>query len=249
MTYKIDDRMVGAPPIEQIIPVPANLAALPVPPGFMLMTEDPVWGCGKFIFARANGAIRQYGLCVLTPVWDATNRVIRFDMTEVPATANLGRPLYVAQCYGALSTGQYAWFMQSGVTPVNSNASVAADTTFGIAAAGQGGANVAGRQVLGARAITPATQTVVKPVLSGAVGTRVINFRDVEGFFAGGFLSGTGIAAGTTIVNIDPNGRFVNISADLTADVTGNVTQTANNGTIFYNLAHLNEPFAQGAIT
>lgn len=249
MTYKLDDRMVGGAPIEQIVPVPLSLAALPVQPGFILATEDPVWGAGEFVFARAAGAIRQHGLCVMTPVWDATTRTIRYDMTEAPATANLGRPLFVAQCYGALTVGQYAWFMMSGNTPVNSNASVAADTVLGIAAAGQAGANVAGRQLLNARSVAPATQTVVKPVLSGASGQRVLQFREIEGFFVGGYVSGTGIPAGAFITNMDPSGRFIIISADLTADVVGNVTQTANNGTIFYNIVNLNRVFAQGAIT
>lgn len=249
MPYKVDDRYVGASPIESVTPVPASLAALPVSPGFVLQAEDSVWGTGTFVFARAGGAIRLFGLCVLTPVWDSATRTYIMNATEVPATANLGRSLYVYQGGAALTVGQYGWFMKAGITPVNCNASVAADTTFGIAAAGQGGANVAGRQILGGRVVTAATNTVVKPSLGGAAGSRVIQVSNTEGWFVGGFLSGTGIAGGTTIVSIDALGRSVGVSADLTAEVTGNVTMTANNGTIFYNVAMLENPIAQGAIT
>ena len=70
-----------------------------------------------------------------------------------------------------------------------------------------------------------------------------------DGWFVGAYLSGTGIAAATTVSSIDPSGRFVTLSVVTTAAVSGSVTATYNNATIFYNVAHLNRPFAQGAIT
>lgn len=253
MPYKFESpQAAGYPNIEQIVPAPARLNQLPIDPGQYAQAEDPVFGTGEFIFARANGSIRQYGLCVLTPVWDATSQIFRWDMIEAPATANLGRSLYVAQGTGAMVTGQYGWFLAAGITPVNSNASVAADTTFGIAAAGQGGANVAGRQVVNGRIITPATQTVVKavvPSVGSQIGDTVVGVANTQGFFPGAYVAGTGIPAGAFITSVDPLNAFIVISAALTAAAAGNVTQTANNGTIFYNIAHVNRPFAQGAIT
>jgi hypothetical protein len=249
MTYRLDSRYIGYPAIEQApLAAPATLAGLPISAGFIATAEDPVWGPGEFIFARANGSIRQYGLCVLTPVWDATNRVFTMNMTEVPNTANLGRPLYVAQAAGAMSAGQYGWFMTTGVTPVNCSVSVAADTTFGIAAAGQGGANSAGKQVLGGRVMTAATQTVAKTG-RGANGSTIINVADTQGWFVGGYLSGTGVGAAAVITAIDPQGKFIVASVANSADVSGTVTVTYNNAVVFYNVAHLNRAFAQGAIT
>lgn len=249
MTYKLESpTMAGHPPIEALVSAPAALNQLPIDAGQVVQAEDKVWGTGEFIFARAGGAIRAFGLCVLTPVWDTTNLTYTWNATEVPNTANLGRELCVAQG-GTMSTGQYGWFMLSGITPVNCNASVAADTTFGIAAAGQGGANSAGKQVLNARVVTAATQTAVKPSLGGDLGDTRINVANTDGWFVGGYISGTGIPAGATISAIDPMGRFVVISAPLTAASTGNVTVTYNNGTVFYNVARLNRAFAQGAIT
>lgn len=218
-----------------------------LPPGQLLTMADNWWGAAEFIYARAAGAIRAFGLCVVTPVFDSTLGSYRYDVTEVPNTANLGRMLAVAPC--ALSSGQYTWFQISGLTPVNCSASVAADTTFGIAAAGQGGANGAGKQVLNARIAAAATTTVVKAGCTAPLGSNTLQVPNSDGWFVGAYLSGTGIAAGTTVSSIDPSGRFVTLSAATTAAVAGTVTATYNNATVFYNVAHLNRPFAQGAIT
>ncbi len=243
MTYKFDSQYAGYPPIVGV------QTSEVLRGGFIARVEDPVWGGGEMVFARANGSIRNYGLCVLTPVWDATNFRLTYNATEVPNTANLGRELCVNQAGQALTSGQFAWFMISGQTPVNCNASVAADTTFGIAAAGQGGANTAGKQVLNARVVTPATNTVVKAG-TGVSGSNVINIPSgTDGYFVGGVLTGTGVGAAAVVTFVDPLGAYILASVVNSAAVTGNVTQTANDATIFYNIATLNRAFAQGAIT
>jgi hypothetical protein len=250
MTYVLNDQTVGYPNIEDVVAVPASLSALPLAPGVMYPAIDPVWGPGEFIFARAGGSIRSYGLCVCTPVWDATNLTYTYNVTEVPNTANLGRMLAVNQA-GALTTGQYGWFQVSGITPVDCQASVAADTTFGIAAAGQGGANSAGKQILNARVVTAATQTVAKTG-QGTIGDNKIYVTNLSGWFIGGYLSGTGVGAAARISAMDPNGPNgpeVTVSVVNSAAISGTVTLTYNNATIFYNVAHLNRAFAQGAIT
>lgn len=218
-----------------------------LPPGFLLTAVDNWWGGGEFIYARAAGSIRQFGLCVITPVFDSALSSYRYDVTEVPNTANLGRTLCVATA--VMTSGQYGWFQLSGITPVNCSASVAADTTFGITAAGQAGANSAGKQILNARVIVAAAATVAKAGCTASAASRQLTVPNSDGWFLGAYLSGTGIAAGTTVTAIDPSGRFVTLSANTTAIVAGTVTATYNNATVFYNVAHLNRPFAQGAIT
>jgi hypothetical protein len=213
-------------------------------PGIMYDAIHPYWGGGEFVYCKANGSIRQFGLVVLTQTF-ANNQVV-YNATEVPNTANLGRMVGVAMV--SASSGQFFWVCVTGVVPVNCNASVAADTTFGIAAAGQGGANGAGKQILNARIVVAASQTVAKTGVANNNSLQLI-VNDSSGFFAGAFLSGTGIAAGTTIVDIDPSGTVITLSAATTAAVNGTVTATYNNATIFYNIAHINRPFAQGAIT
>jgi hypothetical protein len=213
-------------------------------PGTMISATGDYWGGRTVIYARAAGTIAAAGLCVLTPVTSGSEW--RFNMTEVPNTANLGRPLYVAMA--PMTSGQFGWFVRQGIVPVACNASVAADATFGIAAAGQGGANSAGKQILNARVAAPATTTVVKAATANS-GSTQLTVRDSSGWFPGVFLSGTGIAATTTVTSISPDGTQVTISLATTAAINGNVTATYNNGTIFYNVAHIDNPIAQGAIT
>ena len=213
-------------------------------PGMYLSGIDNYWGGAEFVYVRANGSIRQFGLVVLTPSLQTTG--YRYDATEVPNTANLGRMVAVAST--SMTAGQYGWVQISGVTPVNMNANVAADTTFGIAAAGQGGANTAGKQVLNARVIAPSTTTIAKNAQANA-GALKLTITGSDGWFIGAYLSGTGIAANTVVVDIDSSGTQVTLNNATTAQVNGTVTATYNNATVFYNVAHLNRPFAQGAIT
>lgn len=245
MNFAIVEGTVGAPQIQfagQTVDSTPRVA-----PGFTIDAVDTWWGAGQFIYARAAGAIRAFGLCVITPVFDSTLSSWRYDVTEVPNTANLGRELCVAQ--NAMTSGQYGWFMLSGITPIDCNASVAADTTFGIAAAGQGGANSAGKQVLGGRVIAAGATTVVKANCTAPIASTVLQVPNSDGWFVGAFLSGTGIAALTRVTSIDPSGRWVTLSVATSAAVAGSVTATYNNATIFYNVARLNRPIAQGAIT
>lgn len=213
--------------------------------GLTITAEDPYWGSVEAIYVRANGTIRQGGLVVLTP--SLVSGRWRWDATEVPNTANLGRPVYVAMT--SMTVGQFGWVSNMGIIPVNCNASVAADTTFGIAAAGQGGANSAGKQVLNARVIAAASTTVAKANCVANSGSNRLQVPSADGWFIGAYLSGTGIAAGTTVTDIDPSGTIVTLSAVTTALVNGTVTATYNNGTVFYNVCHIDRPLAQGAIT
>lgn len=242
--YALLDSLLGS---TQLGMIGTGIDATPrMAQGQLVTANDNWWGTGEFIYVRASANIRGFGLCVITPVFDSTIGGWRYDASEVPNTANLGRMLGV--CIAPLASGQYGWVCVSGLVPVNCSASVAADTTFGIAAAGQGGANSAGKQVLNGRVMAPATTTVVKVGYADS-GKNQLTVNNSDGWFVGAYLSGTGIAAATTVSAIDPSGRFVTLSANTTAQVNGNVTATYNNATIFYNVAHLNRPFAQGAIT
>lgn len=260
MTYKLDSRFIGYPPIEALQPTallaPSGQPWPPVTPGLLVNAEDPVFGCGEFLFGKFGGAVRQFGLCVLTPTFNATTRTYDALFTECPNTANLGRPVYVSMAdvgpTGAV-LNQYGYFMDSGVAPVNGTASVAAGVTFGITAAGQIGANSAGKQVVNAVCANPATATVVRAVAGAGnvnlLGGNTIQVQNVDGLFVGGYVAGTGIAANAIITAIDRIGLVITVSIVNTAAVTGNVTQTNNNATIFYNTVHMDRAFAQGAIT
>lgn len=257
MTYRLDNRYQGYPLIEDVVPVPASLPAIPISPGFIAIAEDPVWGPGEFVFARAGATIRLQGLCTLLPVWDGTNKVYTYNATEAPAAATtfIGRPLYVSKArpgnsgVNSLTVGQYGWFQMSGRSVINGSATVAADTALGRTNAGQVGANAASVQLLNARVITPATNTVVAAAVSGVAGEFRINLVSNAGFFEGGYVSGTGVGAAAIVTFVDPQGTFISVSVANSAAVTGNVTQTANNATIFYNVVEMNRLFGQGTIT
>ena len=229
-----------------------NLSILPdtveeQPTGLILTAQDSYWGTGEFVYARATATIRMGGVVTLSPVWDSTAGKYRTDATEVANTANLGTNVAVAMA--PFTVGQYGWFCISGIVPVNCNASVAVGAVPGIAAAGQAGANSAGKQLLNMKGVATASTTVAKTNCQAPQGSLRLLTPNAEGWFIGAYLSGTGIAAGTTVVSIDPDNRMVTLSAATTAAVSGTVTATYNNATVFYNVMHLNRPFAQGAIT
>jgi hypothetical protein len=216
-------------------------------PGTVLPALDPWWGAGEFIYIRAAGAIPAFNLVTITPTFQSSLNSYRYDAVVAPNTANLGRMLAVA--VKTMAEGDYGWAQISGITPVSCAASVAADTAFGIAAAGQGGAIANGKQVVNARVLVAAAATVAKTNCTTIGLSTRLQVPNSDGWFVGAYLSGTGVAAGATVSSIDPSGRFVTMSAASTAQIAGTVTATYNNATIYYNVAHLNRPFAQGQVT
>lgn len=214
-------------------------------PGTIMTPIDPYWGGQEVIRLRvpANTAAVLVGTAV---VWNNT-----FTAAVAPNTANLGQPLGFAVNAVPLNAGfdQYAWFYIGGTFPALSNASVAANTATGIAAAGQLGANTAGKQVLNARVQAAATTTVVKANTNVQAGSPTLRVSNSDGWFVGAYLSGTGIPAATTILSIDTSGTTVVMSASATITGSASVTATYNNATVFYNVLTANRPFAQGAIT
>lgn len=215
--------------------------------GSIVPMQDNWWGAGEFMYVKAGGAIRGFGLVQLNPAFNSTLKTWDYVATEAASTAILGRTVGVAM--KAMAADDYGWICVGGVVPVNSNAAVAADATFSVAATGQGGAAAAGKQILNSRIVGASTITVAKTNCTQVGLGKTLYVPDSGGWFVGAYLSGTGIAATTKVSSIDPSGRIVTLSADTTAVVAGTVTATYNNATIYYNVAHINRPFQQGAIT
>lgn len=235
--------IIGAPPISTF--GLTNDTSPTVPQGTIITAQDNYWGGGEFIYARAESAISTMALCELAPTFNASDAKYRWKCSEVGNTANLGRSLVVAT--GPVSNGNYGWFMTAGLTPVDSVASVAAGTSIGIGAAGQAGTLANGKQLLNTRVVAAATTTVAKTGVADS-GSTILRVTNADGWFIGVFLSGTGIAAGTTVSAISPDGQTVTLSAATTALVNGTVTATYNDATTFYNVVFINRPFAQGQI-
>lgn len=242
MTYKFDSRFIGYPPIEAVVPVPTATVppfGYPISPGFIATAEDPIWGPGEFVFARAGAGIRIYGGCQFLPVWDATNKVYTYNMTEWTATANSGRPYYIYQGTTAATTGQYGWFQMSGRSPLNCSADLAAGARVGHNATGQGTADAATLGINNAVSITPGTNTVAS-LGRGIAGDNVIFLDNTAGFFVGGYLSGTGVGAAAIVTSVNPLGKYITASVVNSAAIGTTVTQTANNATIFLPVIEFN---------
>ena len=251
--FRILNTLVGIQHIDQTSSAaPDTIARLPQV-GSVMPAYDPYWGGGEFMYCRFTAAVRAKGLVQLLPVFDATLGRWVTEAAEAANTANSGRAVGVA-VMPATAAGQYGWVQVQGVTPVNSSAAVAADAVVGLAAVGQAGANSAGKQLLGVRSVGASTITSVKPSIGGVpnvgqAGSNLIQVTNTDGWFIGGFVSGTGIGAAAVVTAIDINEQIVTLSVVNTANVTGNVTFTYNNATIFFNVIHLNRPYVQGAIT
>lgn len=216
-----------------------------IPVGTIIQTNDRYWGGLELIrLSIPTGTSVNVGnISVLTA---------NFSYTAVPNTANLGRSLAIstARVPSNATFVQYAWFAIAGQQPVLCGASVAADTAFGITAAGVGGANSAGKQILNARVVTASTTTVVKANTVTQSGSNVIYVQNTDGWFVGLPVSGTGIAASSVITAIDADNRRVVLNNNATATGSVSVTGTYNDGSAnYWNIATFNRPFAQGAIT
>ena len=216
-----------------------------IPTGTVVAGTDPYWGPREYVFCYATGTVDHYGCVAISQ--SLVNGRFRWEATAVANTANLGRPVGFSMVN--TTVGQYVWVCVRGLVPVQATASVAADTAFGIVAPGKTGAPAAGKQILNARNVLPATTTVVKANCFALSGSNILRVQNADGWFIGAYLSGTGVAAGARILAISPNGTEVTMSGNASAQITGSVTATYNNASVFFNVANICYPFAQGAIT
>lgn len=233
MTYAFTEGIVGAPQPRDIF-VPDTTQRMPL--GSVITGVDPVFGEGEFVYGQC-GAV---GISIGRLSYFPSNNYVAAD---VPNTANLGRGVYVSAA--AMAANTYGWFQRSGQGPWSCTASVAAGTSFGITAAGQVGANSAGKQILGANIVQPSTYAPTKLNVQTITGSAILSMGDTGGLFVGLPVSGAGIPGGTTITAINPNQNQVTMSANATA--TGTITATFTwTGFLLVQFAR---PIAQGAIT
>lgn len=210
--------------------------------GTRVSAVDPYWGGGEFVYVKAESTMEKGSLVQINE---------SFVAADVPNTANLGRG--VAVLMNSMTTGQYGWAQLAGIVVLSATASVAADAAVGITAAGQVGANSAGKQLLGYRNLRAGTATVAKTNVQTRNGSAALLTSGYDGWFLGMALSGSGIPASTVVAKLDPDGRTVYTGSaigtvgDKNATATAAVTVT---GTYTgYLGGYLNHGFVQGAIT
>lgn len=242
MFYAPFDSVVGIPQISSVLVADSTQR---LPTGTLITATDTYWGTGEFIYGYAISAIRQYGICVTAN--SLQNGSYRTQMFEAATTGLSGRPICVAMA--ALAAGQFGWFCVTGLVPVNGAVQLTPSDNIGATTVGQIGVATAGRQLLNASFAFTSTATSVKAGCTGIAGQSVINIPNGEGWFSGVYLSGTGIGTGATVVSITPDQKQAVVSVVNSAAVSGNITATYNNGTVFYTGLTLNRPFLQGQIT
>lgn len=208
--------------------------------GLVVDAVDSFWGGGRFMYVTATTTIPKGSLVV----WDEN-----YVAAVLPDAANQGFPVGVLM--QSMEDGEFGWLQLQGFAPVSAAASVAADDPVGIGAAGQAGANSAGKQLLGVRARLASTATL-DHTADTLNGSNKLVTSGYDGWFVGMELSGTGIPASTVIAKLNADGRTVYMGsaiglADVNATATGNVTVTGT-WTGYVGLL-FNNPFAQGAVT
>lgn len=216
-----------------------------IPVGTITSVVDPYWG-GLELIRLAIPTSTTAIVAGTLAVWNSS-----YQYVIAPNTANMGQSLGVSMSAIPLNATyvQYAWFVIGGKFPVLCGASVAADTAFGITAAGKGGAIANGKQIVNARVRTAATATVAKANTTLQSGSKVYKVANTDGWFVGLPLSGTGVAVSSVITGIDPDNRTVTVNNAAIASGSVTVTGTYNDGSAnYWNTAILNRPFAQGQI-
>lgn len=204
------------------------------PLGTIVQGVHPFWGMGEFVYGKAGVATSFVGR-----LQQADEAMV---FTEVPNTANLGRSVYT-NIY-PMAIDEFGWFQCAGMMVFHATASVAADTAFGITAAGQVGAFATTKGIIGVRNRHPSTKTVAKTNCILRNASNVVEVPGgTDGWFHGVTLSGTGIPASSEITAINPSRREVVMSENATAGGTVTVTGTYTG----FIVAHCNRPMAQGA--
>lgn len=227
-----------------------------MPAGLIIAGYDNFWGGVEFLYGQASAVVAVWAAVAITPA--LVNGRFQFQFAALANTANQARP--VGFSIQQMAANQFGWIAIGGLIPVLSTASIAANAVYGITGAGTLGATSAGKEIENAVAILPATTTNIKNCLvtANSPQIRITGNNDNSGWFVGMALSGTGIPANAVLQTLDPDGRFITMStgpgvlgAALNATASGgvSVTGTYNDGTNFYNIAHVNRPFAQGRIT
>lgn len=214
------------------------------PIGSIITYNDPYFGGGEAIYlSMPTSTALRVGQVL------AYDTASSFAATSVANTTLLGKSVaFLMNAVASSASVQYAWAVISGQCPAYSSASVAANTAFGIVAAGQVGALATGKAIENARVTLPATTTVVKANTVTQNGSPVIKVQTTDGWFIGVSVSGTGITT-SLITGIDPDNRTVTLASNSSATGAVSATGTYNDATTFFNIVTCNRPFAQGPIT
>ena len=206
--------------------------------GVILTASVPNWGLCEVVYVRNDSVALVPGTLVHLDK--------NFSITAVPVTANTGRQVYVTLTNFAVGStiAQGGWALRAGICPVLYATAATGPLGISGATAGNAAANSAGRQLLNATTMIASTGAFTRTITTRNLSRQII-VSSAAGMFVGQAVSGTGVAASSTIASIDPSGTLVTLNNACTAGatVTGTFTHTG------YGIVHLSRAFVQGAIT
>jgi hypothetical protein len=221
------------------------MEAAPTDGGIDTTANTPNWGLCELVYCvnTSSSTFNPGRLVVLD-----TN----FVLSDLPATANTGRPLYVALTRFAAGnvTRQGGWVLRSGICPVSFSVAATTGAVFGGAAGQATPTAAAGRQILNASTLIAAAGSFTRQIVTQS-GSSLVKTARVNGLYLGQAISGTGIPGSSVISAIDPSGTAIQIgsavgtpvNATATGVVTGTFTHTG------FGIVHLDRAFMQGQIT
>ena len=193
----------------------------------------PNGGGGEFVYVKGASTFIPGRLVHVDKDW---------NLLDVPNTASTCRPCFVAVS-GFTSTQLYGWVQRSGMVPIATSTAGSTGALY-IGAAGQVTTTQAnGKQVLNATSLIAGSGSFTRSIKT-VNGSKFVQVNDVTGMFVGQAVSGTGVAASSTIADIDPSGQAITLNNACTASdsVTGTFTHTG------YVIAHIENPFVQGQV-
>lgn len=192
----------------------------PVPfmyPGQKLEAYDPTFGWAEFVLAYGVAGL-QIGDAVRIGADYATTRTVASirGMIGISMSANT-------------SPTALSWFCVRGQVPTRVAAATAANTPlFVTATAGAlDDAVVAGDNVVGATAVTAQGATVSTKTCNTVNGSTELEVPDLNGLYVGMAVSGTGIAASSTIAAIGFGGNMLGVQGPKAGRITLNNAMNA----------------------
>jgi len=193
------------------------------PLGYIVDAVDPYWGYGKFQYIKSNDAILKGSLVIV-------GTFPTFLGTLLPNTASLGVPFGVAMA--PMASGTYGWIQLVGCTVYQTSATVAADATVGIGAAGKVGAYSTLKGMVNVHNLKAATATTTWTANTTNGTGKIVVPNGYDGAFLGMALSGSGVPASTVVAKLDPDGKTIYTGSaihtlgDKNSTATGSITLT-----------------------
>jgi hypothetical protein len=199
--------------------------------------------------------VPNWGVCELLWVLNSSTAITPgklvaldkdFNIVVNPVTANTGRPVYVALTSFAAgsTTRQGGWVLRSGIAPVSYSVAATAGPVYQGTAGNATPTAANGLQINNSTCLIAAASAFTRAGCTTQNGGLFLKMPRVNGCFIGQAVSGTGIAASSTVSSIDPGGLGVTLNNAMTA--TGTVTATFT--PTGFGIVHLDRPFVQGQV-